>query len=269
MSRGRNRMRGASKASSGAPLDADAQAYIAATGELFPEALNALVLGIKAAGLWDNHIGSIKKAIGVPSLAASLIDLRNTAFNGTAVNAPGHSATQGWTFLNASSQYIADPWGPLVSGSKGSLNSVHFGRRIKDAIASNESATRNPGSALTGTGQLGFSFFEPGFQAIEVHGAQIIAAVSPAFLGHWIGTRTASNASALYQGGVSRGTSFSAANFAPSDGMPIGAKLSGGTPEFFFTGRITIQHGGAGLDASQAAALTALFDSYATAAGET
>ena len=266
----RTRFRARARAGGGGvSYDADAQAYIAATGELFPEALNTLVLGIKAAGLWDDHIGSIKKAIGVPSLAASMIDLRNTAFNGTAFNAPTHSAMSGWTFLQASSQYIADPWGPGVANSKATLNSTHMGRRIKHALAAGGSAGRSPGYANAASNvNLGFVYYEPSFVSPSANDGGSWSILDATFLGHAIISRTASNARAYYLDGAVKSSDTQVSTAMPPP-VPIGARNDGGSVGAFFTGRITIQHGGAGLDATQAAALTALFDAYAIAAGET
>jgi len=245
--------------------DADAQAYITATGELFPEALNALVVGIKAAGLWDDHIGSIKKAIGVPSLAASMIDLRNTAFNGTAVNTPGHSATAGWTFTAASSQYIDSGWAPTTTGSKASLDSNHLGFRMRAGGIGGQM----PSCAYSNPNYFGCLLMSNGLQRFCLgDSVNLATSQNPATPGYYVGTRTASNAKAVYLNGVSAATSAT-----PSVGLPplnlfIGA-LNVGVPDWFYTGRITAWHAGAGLEASQVAALTTLFDVYAIAAGET
>jgi len=254
----------------GVSYDADAQAYITATGELFPEALNALVVGIKAAALWDDHIGSIKKAIGVPSLAASLIDLRNTAFNGTAVNTPGHSATAGWDFLQASSQYIADPWGPGIGNSKGTQDDVHFGRRIRHALNAGGSTVRTPGiSNPDAATHFGVALMEPGIQFFKLNDNTNIGPTHATnYTGHFIGSRIGT-ARAVYRNSASVAADTQASTGVTNLALPIGARNLAGVIDGFFTGRISIQHGGAGLDAAQAAALTALFDTYAIAAGET
>jgi len=255
----------------GPPLpayDADAQAYIDATGELFPDELNTLVLGIKAASLWDNHIGSIKKAIGVPSLAASMIDLRNTAFNGTAVNTPGHSATAGWSFVKASSQYIDSAWKGPATNSKASQNSVHVGLRI---MASTVDGGSNLTNSYINPDALGFTYLFDGYAYWNANGAlasQLILSPATVTPGGIIGVRTASNARAVYRNGSSIGSDTGASGGTINANMFIGARNNGGTPDLFSTSRITLWHAGAGLDASQAAALDALFAAYALAAGE-
>ena len=271
--RGRNRTRNraATAAFGGPSYDADAQAYIDATGELFPDDLNTLVLGIKAAGLWDDHIGSIKKAIGVPSLAASMIDLRNTAFNGTAVNTPTHSATAGWGFTAASSQYINSGWQVPATGSKATLDSVHIGVRLKAGGGVGQGLC----SAYTDSAPeryCGFLSFANGDQDVCFHGGNSAIfgpTQNPVAPANYIGTSTGTNASATYVNGASAATSAAASTATIAVNVSIGALNNKGTPQNFFTGRVTLWHGGAGLDASQAAALNTLFDAYAAAAGET
>jgi hypothetical protein len=244
--------------------DPDAQAYIDATGELFPSALNTLVLGIKAAGLWDDHIGSIKKAIGVPSLAASMIDLRNTAFNGTAVNTPTHSATEGWGFTAASSQYIDSAWKVPATGSKASQNSVHVGLRI---MASTVNGGMSVAMTYTNPNWMGFGYLFNGNIDWGASGPQLHltpATVTPCGI---IGVRTSANAQAVYRNGSSIGSDSAASTGTVNLNLPIGAR-NVGTPDNFSTSRITVFHAGAGLDATQAAALDTLFAAYATAAGE-
>ncbi len=243
--------------------DPDAQAYITATGELFPDALNDLVLALKAAGVWSK-LDSFKKAIGVPSLAASMIDLRNTTFNATAVNNPGHSATTGWTFLQASSQYVDNPWGPGISGATATVGSVHFARRIKSALASGGSAIRSPGNI---NASCGFEFFEPGFTIIKLNDNTNLTTGDLNVTGHYIGSRVGT-ARALYRNGSALVTDTQATGSMSNRKMPIGARNNAGTIDGFFTGRITVEHSGQGLDATEAAAATAAVDAYATAAGE-
>lgn len=261
----RNRLRPrASVKSGGVSYDPDAQAYIDATGALFPDAVNALVLGIKAAGLWDNHLGSLKFAVGVPSLAASLIDLRNPAFNGTAVNSPTHSATAGWTFTAASSQYIDSGWGPTSTDGKASLNSSHLGFRMRAGGLGGQM----PSCAYSNPNYFGCLLMADGLQRFCLGDAvNLASSQNPAAPGYYIGTRTASDAKATYLNGASV-----AASTTPSVGLPplklfIGARNAGG-PDWFYTGRITAWHAGAGLNGSQAAALASLLDAYATAVGE-
>lgn len=268
MNRIRIRPRGVGR--SATAYDADAQAYIAATGALFPEALNALVLGIKAAGLWDDHLGSLKLAIGVPTLAASLVDLRNPAFNATAVNAPGHSATAGWSFLQASSQYIDDPWGPGIANGKAAQNDAHFGRRVKQALNAGGSTTRSPGMINAGAVNFGFQLLEPDIQVIKLNdNANLSGTSATNYTGHFIGSRVGAGR-AFYRNGASVASDTQASTGVFDVRMPIGARnVVGFGVDGFFTGRISAQHGGAGLEASQAAALTGLIDAYATAVGET
>ena len=248
----------------GVSYDADAQAYIDGTGELFPDALNTLVLGIKAAGLWDDHIGSIKKAIGVPSLAASMIDLRNTAFNGTAVNTPGHSATEGWTFTTASSQYIDSGWQVPATGSKATQNSVHVGFRIRAGGAG------APGASYSNPTFFGMLIATDGLQRFTLNDATVLASTqNPVAPGHYIGVRRGATERESYKNGTSLVSDAIASNGTIAGNMLIGARNSTGTPADYFTGRITINHIGAALSDAQTAALTTLFDAYATAAGET
>lgn len=260
----RDRMRPRAWPRRGGPsYDPDAAAYIDATGELFPDALNTLVLGIKAAGLWDDHLGSIKKAIGVPSLAASMVDLRNPAFVGTAYNTPTHSATEGWGFTAASSQYIDSGWQCGVTDSKGSLNSVHVGLRAMASSAGIPTATYGPNV------YFGFHQFGNGTQYFDANGALGLQTTqNPVAPGHYIGTRTGPNAKEVYRAGASIASDTGASIELSPYNIFIGARNLNGSPQSYFTGRITLAHYGAGLNDAQAAALTALFDAYATAAGE-
>jgi len=248
--------------------DPDAQAYIDATGELFPDDLNTLVLGIKAAGLWDDHIGSIKKAIGVPSLAASMIDLRNTAFNGTAVNTPTHSATAGWGFTKASSQYIDSGWKSTATNSKASLNSVHVGLRI---MASTVDGGSNLSVVYSNPNALGFGYLFNGnarFNGNDSLPSPLDNAPPSVIPGGWIGTRTTAAARASYKNGALNTSDTQASGGTINANLFIGARNAGGGADLFSTSRITLWHAGAGLDATQAENLDDLFAAYALAAGE-
>ncbi len=252
----------------GPAYDPDAQAYIDATGALFPDALNTFVLGVKAAGLWDDHLGSMKFAIGVPSLAASLIDLRNTAFNGTAVNNPTHSATAGWTFDKASSQYIDSGWKVAAAGSKASQDSVHIGLRLMSAPVDGGA---NLSLSFTNPYGLGFGYLFNGFVDFSANDSSGPLSNNPATVvgAGWIGTRTANNARATYRAGVLNSSDTAASSGLTGHNSFISARNAAGTPANFATSRITAWHAGAGLDASQSAALDTLIATYAAACGET
>lgn len=261
----RFRSRWRSAGHGGATYDLNALAYINATGALFPDALNDLVLGIKSAGLWNNHLGSIKFGFGVPSLAASMIDLRNTAFNGTAVNNPTHSATGGWTFVAASSQFIDTGWRVGATDSKASQNSSHYGVRLRGG---------SPGFWTAATFQnphiFGFVALGDGAQQYGINdngsptGAKAIAAGT-----HFIATRTDASATALYGNGLGVSTSVVSSSGTSGFNVLLGGLNNGGTPGSFVSARFTCVHAGSGLDASQTAMLTALIDEYAVACGET
>lgn len=259
----------AARVARGAAYDVDAQAYIDATGELFPEALNTLVVGIKAAGLWDDHIGSIKKAIGVPSLAASMIDLRNTAFNGTAVNTPTHSATAGWTLARTSSQYIAQVWRPGATDSKGTLNSSHFGLRVRASQPVAQGAVC--ANSYSNPNYFGFGYLENGFQQFGANDSMAgnTYNANPAAPASYIISRTASNVVKLLRNGVVVTNSATASGSLNGLAPFLASRNLGGSPSEFTDCRYSLVHGGAGLDDAQAAALTTLFDAYATVAGET
>lgn len=266
----RTRFRSGARTGRGAAYDADAQAYIEATGELFPEALNTLVLGIKAAGLWDDHIGSIKKAIGVPSLAASMIDLRNTAFNGTAVNTPGHSATEGWTFVAASSQYIDGGWNAAAANSKATQNSVHVGLRMRAGSAAYFAA----GSLSGGVG-LDFQGLADGYQEFRINsstaggGSYPASPYNPVAPRAYILTRTNGTTVAFYGDGTLKELFTINSNGAGAQNFYLGCRNNAGTADSFTSGRYSVLHFGAALDGTQVANLNTLLDAYATAAGET
>lgn len=249
------------------PYDPDAAAYIAATGELFPDALNAMVVGIKADGDWD-LLGAFKKAIGVPNLAASLIDLRNPAFTGTAANTPGHSATEGWSFTAASSQYIDTGWRCGATDSKGSLDSVHVGLRMLAFTGAFVSivVVSSPDKFL---GWFAIVNGDTNFRANQAFSGPANDAANPAAPGHLIGTRTAPNAIAAYRDGGSAGTNTTASTTIPAQNFFIACRNNSGNPDAFSTGRVGVFHAGAGLDAAAAARITARIDTYCAAAGET
>ncbi len=247
----------------GPAYDPDAAVYIASTGELFPKALNVLVLGIKAAGLWDDHIGSIKKAIGVPSLAASMVDLRNPNLLGDAINAPGHSATEGWIFTSDSSQSIDTNWRCGAVDSKGTQDSVHVGMRIIAASGG------HPGSvdSASASNRLGFEAFNTGIQRwFGNDGTTLQSAENPATPAHYIGVRSSASARALYKDGSSLGNDSQASQIPASVNVLIGARhRHGGIVDAFLTGRLELWHAGAGLTAAQSSALVALFNAYCAA----
>ena len=245
-------------------FDADAQAYITTAGELFPDALNTLVVGLKAAGLWDK-MGSIQKAIGVSTLSASLIDLKNTAFNSTAVNGPTQSATQGWTFAAASSQYLVAGWHPNEADSKASLNSTHIGVRVKSGGGPGQSLA----SVFSNPNRLGFYLLSDGVQYNYVNSGNLLDAYVAGTAGRYVISRTAANAQALYKNTSSIASNTGASAAIPTSDFYIAAENNSGfSPHRFFDGRISLFHAGAALDSSEVSAADALFSAYATAAGE-
>ena len=253
---------------SGPSYDADALAYITSAGALFPDDLNTLVLGIKAAGLWDDHLGSIKFAVGVPDFASSLIDLRNPAFNGSASTAPTHSATQGWGFTKASSQYIDSGWKVGATDSKASQDSVHLGLRLMAATVDGGSALMKVFANPNG---LGFGYLFDGYvrwAANDTDSSVLSTSTATVTPGAMIGTRTGASARAVYRNGVSLANDTLASGGTLNLNTLIGCRNNAGTPDLFSTARITAFHAGAGLDDTQAATLTALFDTYAAACGE-
>lgn len=271
MIRSRLRSRSNGGGASGPSYDADAQTYITATGELFPDDLNTLVLGIKAAGLWDNHIGTIKKRIGLPAgsagLTASMVDLRNPSFAGTAVNLGNGSATEGWDFTAASSQYFDSGWQIGATDSKATQDSTHMGWRVKAFTTGSPGRTTAAGSAFNGAGFLLLSAGLQRFNMNEGEASRLQTANANA-TGHWLLTRSTAAARAAYRDGVNIGSDTTASAGIAGRNQTVGVIDRNGTLSGYLTGRISLFHGGAGLDDTQAAAVTALFDAYATAAGE-
>lgn len=245
----------------GGGLDGDAAAYIASTGALHPVAVNALVLGIKAAGLWDDHIASIKLAIGVPNLAASLIDLRNPALNGAAYNEPAHSATEGWTFVSTDSTYIDTGWSPADPASKASQDDIHVGVRWLDGA---------PGFYAAGIRQnpteLAFVYLTDGDQAFRVNTqTQLNSSVPNPVPGHWILSRSNSTAFSAFMDGTSVTSGSSISNGLNTVPFFLGSKNDPGDGHSYSSGRAALFHAGASLTEQQAQDITEIFDNYAAA----
>lgn len=244
----------------GPPLDADAEAYIAAANALFPAAVNALVLKIKADGNWDK-LTAVKLAIGVPALTDSLIDLRNPSLNGTAVNTPGHDPEEGWSFTAASSQYIDSKFNPSVHAWQ---NSAHIGVRLR---AHTTGAAANLVDATGGLICV-FGMSGSGNGTCVNCSSSGIMSVSATAPGHIVGARTAASAQKKYKNGATV-TSNTANSATPINGtVRIGAQYNGSSLSSYLTGRITAFHAGVGLADTDVANLTDAFDAYAAACGE-
>ncbi len=262
-SRHLKRVRGQRMRSDGSSYDPDVAAYIAATGELFPDALNALVVGLKNAGLWHTKLGSLKKAIGVPDMTASLVDLRNPALVGTAHEAVSHSPTQGWSFNPFGGAYLDTGWNPVAENSEASSTSGHIGLHILDLSFAGSVA-----AAFEAAGAIGFSYFTNGSQSfLWGENSAIEATEDPATPGYWIGTRTSATDLAIYFNGAPAAAGNTSSTGLPDLNVYVGAVNYMGTA-FNVTGcKVAIFHAGAGLSEGEAAILTSLLDDYAVATG--
>lgn len=247
-----------------ASYDTDAAAYIGAAGELFPGKLNDLVLALKGFSVWAK-IDSLIKAPGTPNIASSMVNLKNTAFNGTAVNSPTFSSTAGWTLTSGSSQYIDTHWYPGASGSGASQNSLHIGFRLK-AVDPIVSAFICGAFGATG---LGFQTQEDSnlFNGNDTAGIEDTTHTpAPSNI---VGVRTSSSATAIYRNGSSVKTGTPASGTPPTSSLLIGAITSGGSPAAYAGGRLTAWFAGGALTATEVANINTALNTYMTAAGET
>lgn len=236
--------------------DADAAAYITATGALFPSALNTLVLKLKADGVWAK-LAAVKFAIGVPSLADSMVDLRTPALLGTAVNTPGHDPEEGWSFTAASSQYIDSKFNPSTHASQ---DSGHVGYRVMDQSAGD--------AGLLSRSSVFFGVIAAGSNATinTINTGLISGAISAPT--HTVASRTGATVQEKYKDGASINSNSASSSTPPNAVVLIGVRDNGGTLSQYLTGRITAFHAGTALDATDVANLTDAFDAYALACGE-
>lgn len=235
---------------SGSAFDADAQAFfnrvttaggtLSATEQI---AVNTLVLQMKADGIWTK-MKAIYPMVGA-SAAACAQNLKSSSFTGT--------FTSGWTFAstgvtgNGTSAYMDTT---LIPSVELSLNSTHL---------SFYSRTNSPSNGMADIGSRGSN---SNWTLIEVYSNTFYNLINQnttssnnsmtTTLGHFVGSRTASNAIEGYRNGTSFGTHTTISGSLSDRSITIAVMNNSPSPQFYSSREYAFASIGDGLTNTEA-----------------
>jgi hypothetical protein len=210
----------------GTSIDPDAQSFFdrvtAAGGALSQtekDAVNTLTFSLKSAGVWT-LMKAIYPMVGASAAACSQ-NLKSSSFTG--------AFTSGWTFTslgvtpNGTSAYMDTQLTPSVSLS---TNNTHL---------SFYSRTNNSASSIADIGSYSSATF---YTLLEIFGSNFYALINQTTvgfnamatsLGHYVGSRTASNVIKSYRNGVIFGNNTTASSSPSTVSITLGALNLGGS----------------------------------------
>jgi hypothetical protein len=230
----------------GGAFDADAQAFfnrVTTAGGILSateqNAVNTLVIALKADGIWDK-MQAIYPMVGA-SAAACAQNLKSSSFTGT--------FTAGWTFAsegvtgNGTSAFMNTNLTPSVSLV---LNNTHL---------SFYSRSNSPASSMADIGSFGSN---SSWTLIEVFGSIFYNLINQAnsasnssmttTLGHFVGSRTASNNLKSYRNGTSFATHTTSSNNLSDRIIYLAAMNNSPSPQFYSNRQYSFASIGDGLN---------------------
>jgi hypothetical protein len=232
-------------------------------------AVNAFVIGLKADGVWDKIVRlNIYAGDGLAALKAPLKNLTGTT-NDVLTNFVGGDYSQSIGLTGDGTTKYVQPGVPFDQGGIGQT-SYHSGVYVRTpetvgalSIALGGSNSDSTQETLMGICTLGSTFDCWNFTAGQ---GRISVADSIAF-GFYVGTRTASNAFALYRNGSSIVTGATSGSSSPSLACYVHARNLNGTPDFFFRQPLELYTFGVGLTATDASNYSARYSTLRTSLG--
>lgn len=225
--------------------------------------VNTMIGGLQTDGVWTKldrlwlHAAENAQSATIDIVAEGVA---------TAVGAPTFTTDQGYTF--ASTKYLTTTFNPATAGGQYALNSAHFGGYFRTNL-NNPCTTAGSFSSAGSSAHSGIDSFGGNVTHFlnDASGLNTGVASTSAGAGMWVGTRTASNATAAYKNGSSAGTGSGVSTFIPSFNLFIGARNSDGSVGNETTAQIAATCWGSGLSATDAANLSSRINTFMTAIG--
>lgn len=222
------------------------------------KAVSAFAKQCKTAGIWDKII-RVNLFCG-DSLTACLVPLKVGGGNATDTNvnyvAGDYTEATGLTG-NGSSKYLRTG---LIPSASLTLNSLH-------AALYNRSGLGSRGDMSAGPSDFYMNATFTDGKIYAVFGSSIVSAVLTPPYGLLLMTRTAANALAIYQNGVSVGSNASAGGALASTEYYVSAFNAGGTPSSFSTAALAGYSMGAGLTAGEVSIYNTIMEQFQDSLG--
>jgi hypothetical protein len=241
-------------------LDASAAAYFTAAGVstgTYINAFNTFYIALKAMSLYTkfDRLWVLANEDATAALMC-LVSLQNA----TAVAGPTFTAGQGYAG-NGTTQYINTGFNPSTHGVNYTLNSAMLGFYSRDTATGGRDIGGT--DAATREAQVISNFWDnTAYCAVNQNtGAGFASGANANGAGLYLGTRTASNAIALYKNGASLATAATASSALPNCNMYVCALSStAGAPAGFTARQEAMAFFGSGFSALEAAAFDTIVD---------
>lgn len=246
-------------------VDPDAASFFTRAGITDPtqqNAINDLVIQLKNAGIWNSFVALYPFVGG--TAATHSHNLKSSSFQITWNGTVTHNANgvQG----NGTTGYGDPGITPSTSGLL--LNSTHGGCYINQ-VENTAKGAQFGGPSLGTLDQFfqltlqdgGANFF------YDCYGTATgrVSGTAQTTTGFYVGSRTSSNASAIYRNGVSAASGAGASETLCAGQIFILARNQGGTPGTFSDGRYALFTFGLGLSAAEMTAFNAAVQTFQTA----
>lgn len=240
------------------PYDPNAAAYFAVSGTdaaPYTTGINAAIVAMKAAGLWDKA-DRIWMFAG-QNEAGSLIDWKALNADAETVNDPDWAAGVGFT-LNGTSQYI-DTNAPRNAFTNFQRNAGSYGVDVETSDTGSRCIMGVRGASNTPPST---QLFYSGTNIImEVNGAGtggVFVGPHGGRSGFWLPSRTGATATGCYKDGSSIGNGTDPTTALDANSFFIGALADGSSALVPCSGDYRFAWIGGALDATEAAALAAI-----------
>ncbi len=221
--------------------------------------LDALIVGLKADGLWAKLDWLMICA--AHDEQAGRINAANPAQIASAPVAPTFTTDRGFTG-NGSTQYLNSGFDPASGSQKFTQNDAHMGVWIGTNVQSSAQFDLGNTRATIVTRTSG------GLQVRHNNATGVTKALGAATsVGHSVWTRTGATASEMFKEGASIGTDTAASVNPTTGGFLICAASNSGTPGSFSTRRVQAAHWGSKLASGEVAMIRTRLAAYMSAVG--
>lgn len=224
---------------------------------------DTLIRTLVSAGIWSRL--DLLNIYAAPDSATALTNLISASYAATAIGNPTFVAYQGFTSDGAAS-YLTTGYTPSTAGGQYTLNSSSFGVYIR---TNNEADVTDIGTQNGGgTNKAKLQSRVAGNAIYPANSTLSTSSVTNIdSRGMFVVARTAADASALYRNNASIGTNSDASAALPTQPFVVLALNINGTIGQWTTRQTSAAFIGGGLDATQAAVLSAAINAYMTSLG--
>lgn len=249
--------------------DSDAAALIARMSTP-PDAtraalINALVVSLKAAGVWGKL--DVLYVLAAADAQAARLNWKSSSYDLTAVNSPTFTVDRGYAGDGATS-YLRTNYIPSSNGASYLQNSAHAGVWDRTSRATADVAALGARQGSANVLALYPRDALSGAIRGEINGADASPSVSIASsVGHSVTSRTGASAGAIYRNGANLGGTLPTSSTPPNREVYVCCRNNAGTPSQFTTDQLAAIHLGGGLNDAEALALYTALNTYLTAVG--